>query len=162
MWQIGWERTLYENGYRYMYGWAPSLFTWNYHNTVIQLYPNTKQKIQQEKKKKHPDKIMWITIISIFPIFCVPLDMLVTCHLWVSDLLSCSFYSEDCKLHQKLFSYVLDSSVLSDTLASGSFIYFDYWLLESSQACFLLVSVDGYWLDLTPDIHVCLTACLSV
>ena len=81
------------------------------------------------RKKKYPDKIMWITIISIFPIFCVTLDMFVTCHLWVSDLLSCSLYSEDCKLHQKIFSYVLDSSVLSDTLASDSLIYPDYQLL---------------------------------
>ena len=24
-----------ENGYMYMYGWVPSLFTWNYHNIVI-------------------------------------------------------------------------------------------------------------------------------
>ena len=23
-----------ENGYMYLYGWVPSLFTWNYHNIV--------------------------------------------------------------------------------------------------------------------------------
>ena len=31
-----------ENGYMYMYGWVPLLFTWNYHNIANQLYPNTK------------------------------------------------------------------------------------------------------------------------
>ena len=25
-----------------MYGWVPSLFTWNYHNIVDQLHPKTK------------------------------------------------------------------------------------------------------------------------
>ena len=28
--------------FSYMYGWVPLLFTWNYHNIVNQLYPNTK------------------------------------------------------------------------------------------------------------------------
>ena len=32
--QSGWEGTLKENGYMYLYGWDPSLFTWNYHNIV--------------------------------------------------------------------------------------------------------------------------------
>ena len=41
----GWEESLGETGYMYMYGWVPSLFTWNYHNTVNQLYPNTKYKV---------------------------------------------------------------------------------------------------------------------
>ena len=31
-WQPGWERRSGENGYMYMYGWVPSLLTWNYHN----------------------------------------------------------------------------------------------------------------------------------
>ena len=33
----------------YMYGWVPSLFTWNYHNIVNRLYPNTKQKVKKKK-----------------------------------------------------------------------------------------------------------------
>ena len=37
MWQPGWEGSLGENGYMYMYGWVPSLFTWNFHNIVNQL-----------------------------------------------------------------------------------------------------------------------------
>jgi len=37
LWQSRWERTLKENGYMYLYGWAPSLFTWNYHNIVNRL-----------------------------------------------------------------------------------------------------------------------------
>ena len=31
-----------ENGYMYMYGWIPSLFSWDYHNAVNWLYLNTK------------------------------------------------------------------------------------------------------------------------
>ena len=38
MWQPGWEGTLGENGYMYMYGWVPSLFTWNSHNIVNWLF----------------------------------------------------------------------------------------------------------------------------
>ena len=37
--QPGWEGSLGENGYIYMYGWAPLLSTWNYHNIVNWLYP---------------------------------------------------------------------------------------------------------------------------
>ena len=33
---------LSHSGYRYMYSWFPSLFTWNYHNIANQLYTNTK------------------------------------------------------------------------------------------------------------------------
>ena len=38
MWQPGWERNLQENGCIYMYGWIPSLLTWNHHNIVNWLY----------------------------------------------------------------------------------------------------------------------------
>ena len=42
---------------RYIYGWAPSLFTWNYHNIVNQLYPNIKLifsvKNKENKNKNH-------------------------------------------------------------------------------------------------------------
>ena len=31
-----------ENKYVYMYSWVPVLLTWNFHNVVDQLYPNTK------------------------------------------------------------------------------------------------------------------------
>ena len=34
MWQPGWEGSLGGNGYMYMPGWVPLLFTWNYHNIV--------------------------------------------------------------------------------------------------------------------------------
>ena len=40
--QPGWEGSLGENGYMCMEGWEPSLFTYNYHNIVNQLYSNTK------------------------------------------------------------------------------------------------------------------------
>ena len=42
MCQPGWERALGENGYMYMYGWVPFLYTWNYCNIVNQLYPSRK------------------------------------------------------------------------------------------------------------------------
>ena len=32
MWQPGWDGSLKENEYIYIYGWIPSLFTWSYHN----------------------------------------------------------------------------------------------------------------------------------
>ena len=35
LWQIGWEGSLGENGYIYMYDWGPLLFTRNYHNIVV-------------------------------------------------------------------------------------------------------------------------------
>ena len=31
----GWDGGLRENGYMYMYGWVPSLFTSNYHNIFV-------------------------------------------------------------------------------------------------------------------------------
>ena len=34
MWPPGWEGSLGENGYMYMCGWVPLLFTWNYHDIV--------------------------------------------------------------------------------------------------------------------------------
>ena len=42
MWCPGWEEGLGEDGYMYMNGGVPSLFTGNYQNIVNQLYPNTK------------------------------------------------------------------------------------------------------------------------
>ena len=41
MWQPGWEGSLRENGYMYlyMYGWVPLLSTWNYHNIVSDYMP---------------------------------------------------------------------------------------------------------------------------
>ena len=41
--------SLGKKGYVCMYSWVPSLFTWNYHNIVNQLYPN---KLKSFKKKK--------------------------------------------------------------------------------------------------------------
>ena len=62
MWQPGWEGSLRETGYIFMYGWVPSLFTWNYHNTVNWLYPN--------KNKKLKKKDVWRTFsfgVELFP-----------------------------------------------------------------------------------------------
>ena len=45
MWQLGWEGSLGENGYMYMYGWVFLLSTWNYHNIINWLCPNIKYKV---------------------------------------------------------------------------------------------------------------------
>ena len=34
VWKPRWEGSLGENGHMYIYGWVPSLFTWNYHSIV--------------------------------------------------------------------------------------------------------------------------------
>ena len=48
-----WMRvSLGENRYMCMYGWVPSLFTWNYYNIVNWLYPNTKSEGFFLKKKE--------------------------------------------------------------------------------------------------------------
>ena len=47
-WQPGWDRCLGENGYIYMYSLVPLLFTWNYHNIVNWLYPNTKWEVKRK------------------------------------------------------------------------------------------------------------------
>ena len=51
MWQPRWEGSLGENGHVCIYGWVPSLFTWNYHNIVNQLYPNTNKKLKDCMQK---------------------------------------------------------------------------------------------------------------
>ena len=57
MWQPGWEGSLGENGYLYMYGCIPSLLKWNYHNIVDLPYPNTILKVP--KKKNCPWRSCW-------------------------------------------------------------------------------------------------------
>ena len=52
MWQPGWEGSLGENGSMYMYGWVPSLFTWNYYNIVNQLYSNKIKSFYRKLKRK--------------------------------------------------------------------------------------------------------------
>ena len=51
MWQPGWEGSLGENGYTYMYGWVPLLSIWNYYNIVNQLYSNIKWKVKNKQTK---------------------------------------------------------------------------------------------------------------
>ena len=60
-------RDLGENGYMFMYGWVPSLFTWNYHNIVNRLYPNIKKKVQN--KIKNEKETAEIYIKSVLPMF---------------------------------------------------------------------------------------------
>ena len=51
-WQPGWEGSLGEKGYMYMYGWVPLLSTRNYHNIVNWLYLNTKLKKNKKEAKQ--------------------------------------------------------------------------------------------------------------
>lgn len=46
------EEGVGERGYRYMYGWVPSLHTENYHNIVNRLHPNTELKVHKKKENK--------------------------------------------------------------------------------------------------------------
>ena len=50
------QQRLGEKGYMHTYDWVPSMFIWNYHNTVSQLYPNIKLKV---KKKKTGPEASW-------------------------------------------------------------------------------------------------------
>ena len=49
MWQPGREVSFGENGYVYVYGWVPLLFTWNYHNIVNRLHPNVEESKEEVK-----------------------------------------------------------------------------------------------------------------
>ena len=62
MWQPGWEGSLGENGCRYMYCWALSLFPWKYHDVVKCLYFNTKENLKK-KEKKVLDSICGVSLI---------------------------------------------------------------------------------------------------
>ena len=54
MWQPGWEEALGENGYMYMYDWAPSLFTWNYHNICLSAITQYKKKVKKNLHSRSP------------------------------------------------------------------------------------------------------------
>ena len=56
-----WKGGLGENGYMYMYGWVPSLFTSNYHNTVHGYTP-----IQNKKLK------IYLKIYTQYRLNCPP------------------------------------------------------------------------------------------
>ena len=64
-----------DNGHGYMYGWVPSLFTWNYHNIVHWLYSNKKLK-QNDLETMHTEVYtcrLWTpTCLSSNPAFVSP------------------------------------------------------------------------------------------
>ena len=71
-------KPLRENGYMYMCGWVPLLFTWNYHNVVNQLYPNRKLKVKNKSlcNVKHSPKIQ-----KTFPcVWCFELQSQMNTH----------------------------------------------------------------------------------
>ena len=75
MWQPGWEGSLGENGCMTMYDWVPSLFAWNYHSMVNQLYP-----IQNKKLKKISVRIWgggvidWMAGVDMYTLLFSPLS----------------------------------------------------------------------------------------
>ena len=58
MWQPGWEASLGKNGYMYMYGQVPLLFTWNYHDSSTSMpselpgKPHWRQKEKREAEEE--------------------------------------------------------------------------------------------------------------
>ena len=61
-----WEGSLGENGYIHRKGWVPSLFTWGYHNIIVnQLHFNTKYKVQKKRKKKIKNlQMKWCLLVA--------------------------------------------------------------------------------------------------
>ena len=84
MCQPGWEESLGEKGYMYMYGWVPS---WNYHNIVNRLHPNTKLKVDKKKGKKEKcpvfslDLITQLNVIIAFSHPFLESDFLTSCQV---------------------------------------------------------------------------------
>ena len=66
-WQPGWEGSLGETGYLYMWGWVALLSTWNYHNIVNWLYSNIKLKVKNKWIKKFPPKKPKLIFIAKLP-----------------------------------------------------------------------------------------------
>ena len=64
-WQPGWEKSLAENGYIYMYGWVPSLFTGNCH-IVNQLCSKTKYKVKKKIKETRHLKLMNLVLFYVW------------------------------------------------------------------------------------------------
>ena len=68
----------------YMYGWVPSLFMWNSHNVVSQLYPNTKcfwiKKLKLNKNKQKTWNSLIFSTVLIFWRVCMSGRI-----LWVSE-----------------------------------------------------------------------------
>ena len=52
MWKPGWDGSLGEKGYMYMYGWVALLSTGNYHSIANQLYSNIKEVLKRQSKAK--------------------------------------------------------------------------------------------------------------
>ena len=55
-----------ENGYIYMCGWVPLLFTWNYHSIVNWLYPNIKCFWCYKKKVRIWKLQVWVCTLLWF------------------------------------------------------------------------------------------------
>ena len=91
MWQPGWEGSLGQNGYMCMYGWVPSLFTWNCHNSVNQLYTNIKLK---------PVFFKGLHVISIWLGPCICWKVQRQVHVWTFHHILPSFLKL-CKTEKK-------------------------------------------------------------
>ena len=63
MWQHGWEGSLGENGYMYMYGGVTLLCTGNYHNIVNRPHCNINNLLKDQKEKK----VQNAPVSNVFP-----------------------------------------------------------------------------------------------
>ena len=100
IWQPGWEGSLGEIGYMYIYGLAPLLLTWNYHSIVNWLYSN-------RRKKK-----VWCSEGST-----VESDIAQSC-LTLCDPMDCSLLGSP--IHGIFWARVLEWVAISTTTALNS------------------------------------------
>ena len=63
MWQHGWEGSLGDNGYLYMYGGVTLLCTRNYHNIVNRPHCNINNLLKDQKEKK----VQNAPVSNVFP-----------------------------------------------------------------------------------------------
>ena len=83
-------RELGENGYMYVYGWVPSLFTWNYHSTVNRLFLNTNRKFTVWKKQEVSPSAPAHSLVPLPPLIQAPsLSPCITCIHPSPPVLSC-------------------------------------------------------------------------
>ena len=93
MWQLGWEGSLQENGYMYIYGWVLLLSTWNYQNIVNWVCSNIKKKF---KKINDDGSQIYFSISSILIYFIgtifdgVPLSGVLYSYSWIFSILRLS------------------------------------------------------------------------
>ena len=157
MCQPGWEQGLGENGYMYLYGWVPFLSTWNYHNTVHQLYSNTKKTSLKFGEKKElstkPTKKKWtnkqqqqqrITPTKSIFLFSPKNENQICPHWAYTSLWQLSAASKPCN---HLWTQTRPCSLCSHRLLpnwEAHFIHLPAWLQEAFE-CEIPAQLDSLW-----------------